>query len=143
MYPPSSTVTYYTVTEKDSGKAGGEGDWMDVTIPRRDKGYYIFFVEADNHVRSYCNAPTKPSPAYRYAPSTEYLFYIDPDYLYTNRRLPMSGYMEVNPATGQSYSEVIPISYDDLNNLPSIMTSNGVGKRPKTNYDSSIPLWYK
>jgi hypothetical protein len=144
MYPPSSSVTYYTVTENSNWNAGRENFWADVTIPMRPtgKGYFIFFVESDNHVRSYCNAPAKPTYDYRYPYNTEYLFYINPEYLYANRRLPMAEYMEINPATGHSYSEVIPISYDDINNLPSIMTSKGWGKRPDINYDPSIPLWY-
>jgi hypothetical protein len=157
LYPNTPPQKYYTTTFHSAGDTYDDDDWVDITVPlppAGSTGYYIFFLESeDQHVRSYNDAKTQPPAEWRYYPDTDFLFYIDPAYLYTNRRLPMytatkEGYKLAPTNAGISYSEVIPISYDDCNNLPSIMSAAGVGNRLATDYTrpsllggGKITLW--
>jgi hypothetical protein len=149
LYPPSSGATYYTVSKFDSQGTGAEikreNEWADIDVPwptGNVTGYHVFFIEADKRVRSYCTLKSAKTDDVLDAtgdPDRNFLFFIRPDYLYANRLLPMGitksdGYKEVDPAATASVRQVIPISYTDWENVPSIMTSNGVGNRPKTNY---------
>jgi hypothetical protein len=148
-YPENGTNKYYTLTKYNKTSGSGpryENEWADIVVewPADDNaGLYIYFFESDSIVRSYCYSPTK---VLHPGSSADRLFYINPRYLYDNYRLPMgtdstTGYKEVNPAIGQAYTEVIPISYDDYNNLPAIMKHVELGKRPSFSY-GNIPYHY-
>ncbi|MDR2376611.1 MAG: hypothetical protein LBD96_09265 [Treponema sp.] len=150
MYPDNGSNRYYTLSTESAGDLGDEDDWADISVPwpAGNGGYYIFFVEADGHVRSYCKASTKPSPAWRYPAETDFLFFIHPDTLYEYNRLPMymskaDGYKRAPTDIGVSYQEVIPIGYDDIDNVPTIMLDNGVGNRLNPNYPADITRWFK
>jgi hypothetical protein len=45
-----------------------------------------------------------------------------------------SGSKQVNPLTA-TYREVVPIGYQTVDNVSSIMKSNGIGKTPKHDAD--------
>jgi hypothetical protein len=118
----------------------GENEWADVTVPVTSgmTGFYIYFIEGDNEVRGYVN-PGKLDPPIE----NNYKFYVRLDYVVKNYMLDMgvtqfSGHLEANPAYGQTL-RVIPISYEDWNNVPSIMVSAGVGKKPRPNY-AGVPV---
>jgi hypothetical protein len=113
----------------------GENEWADVTISVRPgmTGFYIYFFEGDGEVRGYAN-PGKLSPPIE----QNYKFYLRLDYAVKNLTLdmgvtPFGGHLEADPATGPTL-RVIPISYEDWNNVPSLMVSAGVGKKPLPNY---------
>jgi hypothetical protein len=109
-----------------------EKDWVDVAIdwPTGNiTGYHIFFIEGDNRVRGYANPGTLDP-----AKDKNFMFFLQPDYLYDNYLLPMgttktNGYKQVNPST-TAFRQVIPIGYDSWNNTTSIMKSRGVDTQP-------------
>jgi hypothetical protein len=141
--PPNKyyTTRFYTKDGEVTTTTWAENDWVDLVVdwPQGNiTGYYMFFIEGDGRVRGYTNpGGLDPKPHGDH----NFLFFIRPDYLYENNRLPMgtagskNAHLEVDPAA-TPFLEVIPVSFDDYNNLPSLMLSDGVGKRPKTNYGS-------
>jgi hypothetical protein len=132
----SNAVTSSNVTASQIKK---ENEWVDLTVPWPTggaTGYFVYFIETDKRVRGYCN-PAKGLEADGDV-TKNFQFFIRPDYLYANRRIPMgitssNGHLQVNPSS-TAYREVIPVSYTDWENVASIMTARGVGSRPKLNY---------
>jgi hypothetical protein len=152
LYPDNGTNLYYTLSNNSAGDAGVEDDWADIVVPWPTggvTGYYIFFVESDGHVRSYCKAATKPSSTWRYPPESDFLFFIHPDDLFGKKLFVQmyaakaDGYKQAPVGIGVLTCEVIPIGYDDIDNVATIMLSNGVGNRLDPHYPDDITRWFK
>jgi hypothetical protein len=154
MYPPGANL-YFTVSKFDSQGTSAEirreNEWADIVVPwptGNVTGYHLFFVETDLRVRGYCTLRSSKTSDVLDAsgdPERNFLFFIRPDYLHANRLLPMGvtredGYKQANSfGSPYSFRWVIPISYTDWENVPSIMTSAGIGYRPLTNHGSIKP----
>jgi hypothetical protein len=119
----------WTITP--SKKLDGTNDWADITLPWSDTGWYVFFIEGDKRVRGYVSPGTLDPPR-----SKNYLFYLNPAYLYNNSELTllMKNEKAVREGTAGALP-VIPIGYDSYNNTASIMKFDGLDKRPRHDLD--------
>jgi hypothetical protein len=136
---------YFGVKEKaDATKFAtpsrfGVGYWGDMEMPWPPgiAGFYIFAVENDGYVRSYCNPYGNLAPPVGW----NYLFYLKLQYVYDHYLLPMglettkngNGTKVVNRDT-TAYKDVLPVSFESWHNVISILKSDGVGNPPKADY---------
>jgi hypothetical protein len=127
VYPPSSTVRYFTVAAMEGGNLSSDWAHVDISVPwpAGGTGYEVFFIEGDGRVRGYVT-PGKVDPPQ----NTNYVFFVNPEYLYTNGNfMRMNGDKEAGPAS--SYPEVLPLCDNTYKNQASVMKSQGAGNRPR------------
>jgi hypothetical protein len=116
---------YYTVSIPKKAYS-----YADVAIPYSSTGYYLYFIEGDTNVRGYCLSNLVDPPE-----SDNYLFFLNPDFLYNSYSLWMNEDKEA-AAGDKGAVKVIPIGYRSYYNTTSIMKSVGINKRP--DHDSGV-----
>jgi hypothetical protein len=120
--PPSK---YYSISIPKKAYS-----YADVAIPYSSTGYYLYFIEGDTNVRGYClSGNIDPAEA------DNYLFFLNPDFLYNSYSLWMKDDKEAAAGAGGAV-KVIPIGYRSYYNTTSIMKSAGIGQRP--DHDSGV-----